>query len=69
MVMLRDWDEKAVALRLADRQGGETALYIAEKLIRKWAESDAPSAAGAAVRWVRIKAILLSLTVEPSGVH
>jgi hypothetical protein len=69
MVILREWNVRSAAFRLARRKGEARAVDIAEKLIRKWAESDAPIAAGAAVRWVKIKAILLSMAVEPVSVH
>jgi hypothetical protein len=69
MIELRDWDELAVAMRLCRRKGELGAIYLAEKMIRKWAESDAPRAGDAAIRWVRIKAILHSLSIPADGVH
>ncbi len=69
MTTLRDWDVTAVAFRLAARWGDEDAVQIAERLIRKWAESEAPHAACAVVRWVRIKAVLLTVTTPAPGLH
>lgn len=69
MTCLRDWDISAAAFRFARKRGEDQALELAEKLIRKWADSERPFAEHAVIRWVRIKAVLHSLNNPAPGVH
>jgi hypothetical protein len=56
-------------MRFARRHGDTRAIDLAEKLIRKWAESEQPFAQRAVVRWVKIKAVLINLATPAPGVH